>query len=425
MSQQYDDDESSMGQNAANGKRSRSRSPRPTRWERDEKPAKAAGNCFNCGEAGHMARKCPEPKRGTGGALLKILVPDVAGGGIIGKKGANMQEMEQQSGGGKMKISSSGMFYPGTDRERILLLTGTVDQITVMNTLVMEKLEHERSVHKDRSQTVRMIIPDGTAGLVIGKGGADIKALKASSKALIIVNSSNENAVKGERTITVSGELECVHTACKHIIEKVSCDDMNLRNDGLSYDNVDVRRGDGRLNDGGRGGDRDRDDRGRREHGAGNLDDILGSSNPLQAMLGQYQQQNSMQRSSFSNERSMPPMQPPQQQPSLASSLPSSSSLGGLDLTKVGGEAMKSMKQMATINIEVPEAVASAILSSGSNVLGEFRKFSGAEIDLSARSDYTSRGSGRMLTIFGSLHQVQIAYVLVSQKIDKAASGGY
>jgi len=380
-----------------------------------------------------MARKCPEPKRGTGGALLKILVPDVAGGGIIGKKGANMQEMEQQSGGGKMKISSSGMFYPGTDRERILLLTGTVEQIIEMNKLVMEKLDHERGVNKDRSQTVRMIIPDGTAGLVIGKAGADIKALKASSKAVIIVNSSKENAVKGERLITVSGEIECVHVACKDIIEKVSCDDMNLRNDGLNYENVDVRRGEGRFDDGGRGGDRDRDERGRREHGAGNIDDILGTSNPLQAMLGQqssvlggYQQQNTMQRSSFSNERSMPPMQPPlQQQPSMSSSIPSSSCLGGLDLTKVGGEAMKSMKQMATINIEVPEAVASAILSSGSNALGEFRKFSGAEIDLSARSDYTSRGSGRMLTIFGNLHQVQIAYVLVSQKIDQAASGGF
>lgn len=396
----------------------------------------AAGNCFNCGESGHMARMCPEPKRGSGGALLKILVPDVAGGGIIGKKGANMQEMEQQSGGGKMKISSSGMYYPGTDRERILLLTGTVEQITVMNTLVMEKLEHERSVHKDRSQTVKMIIPDGTAGLVIGKGGADIKALKASSKATIIVNSTNENAVKGERLVTVTGELDCVHTACKDIIEKVSRDDMNLRNDGLVYDNADVRRGDGRCDDGGRGGDRN--ERGRREHGAGNLDDILGSSNPLQAMLGQHnsgfgalggyqQQQNSMKRSSFSSERSMPSMQPPPppQQSSMSSSLLPSSSLGGLDLTKVGGDAMKSMKQMATINIEVPEAIASAILSSGSNVLGEFRKFSGAEIDLSARSDYTSRGSGRMLTIFGTLHQVQIAYVLVSQKIDKAASGGY
>jgi len=344
----------------------------------DEKPPRARSRSPVRGRRG-----------GNGGepeAVLKILVPDVAGGALIGRKGAGFEEMKEKSGGGKFKISPSGQFYPGSNQERILLLMGTVEQVIELNILIMGKLDHERGINTERANTVKMIVPSQTAGVVIGKGGADIKDLMQSSGAKIIVNSSEKNSVKGERTITVIGDVNAVQTACATIIPRVSVEPRNLKeNQSLHYDD----RSSGM--DGGRRESRD---------GPGaNLNDILAPPPNLQALLNQ----------------APAPMAPPPAPVAVTGN-----GFGGLDLTKIGGDVMRSIKKTVTVNIEVPERIASIILNSRENLLGECRQVSGAEIDFS-RNDFNSRNSGRLLTIYGSLDQAQKAYEVVGQKINQVA----
>lgn len=58
----------------------------------------------------------------SNGINLKILVPSVASGAIIGKGGETIAEVQKQTGT-RIKMSKSSDFYPGTS-ERVGLIHG-------------------------------------------------------------------------------------------------------------------------------------------------------------------------------------------------------------------------------------------------------------------------------------------------------------
>jgi len=144
----------------------------------------------------------------------------------------------------------------------------------------------------------------------------------------------------------------------------------------------------------------------------------------MQAMIARQQREMAAQMAKVENaaaaaQRAPPPHAEHTPFPSKRPPAPQEhNGFGGLDLETVCPQLMKGMKKTATINIEVPESLASVILMS-SNILAEWRQFSGAEIDLTPPRE----GNIRMLTMFGSLSQVQIAYVAISQKMFQLAAG--
>ena len=83
---------------------------------------------------------------------LKILVPAVASGAIIGKGGETIAEV-QKSTGTRIKMSKANDFYPGTT-ERVGLIQGTNEAVLRVMDFIAQKMVEK---------------PDPTAKPAIGK----------------------------------------------------------------------------------------------------------------------------------------------------------------------------------------------------------------------------------------------------------------
>lgn len=133
-------------------------------------------------------------------------------GSIIGKKGDNIKKYREDSGA-KINISD------GSCPERIVTITGTIDNIHKAFTMICSKFEEDLqntpTVPKP-PVTLRLVVPASQCGSLIGKGGIKIKEIRESTGASIQV-ASEMLPNSTERAVTVSGTAEAV-TACIRVV---------------------------------------------------------------------------------------------------------------------------------------------------------------------------------------------------------------
>ena len=319
-----------------------------------------------------------------------MLVPNDAAGAIIGKGGANLGDLKNRYGA-TIRISHNRELYPGTD-ERIVALTGEVDHIIDLHNYVIDKVADARGADgtKDerRGNMVKMILPNITAGLIIGKGGATIKSLKEESSAYIDLTGRDESPVHGERILTIKGNTEQRIEAARLVINKVASDPDNMSNTSLKYSHRGGRGAEHHTRDSRDA--RDMRDERRKDGGMGNTSTSF-SANPALAMGGGA--------TNLSNLAEVA-----QQLVGLAQGHNQNSSQGSIE----------GIKTTVQIHMEIPEVLVVPIVGLNGNTLREFIQFSGAKIDFT-RSEIGM--SHKLLTIHGDLNQTQIAYHLVNQKI--------
>ncbi|XP_052213350.1 poly(rC)-binding protein 3-like isoform X11 [Dreissena polymorpha] len=139
-------------------------------------------------------------------------------GSIIGKKGDNIKKYREDSGA-KINISD------GSCPERIVTITGTVENIQKAFTMICSKFEEQPSLFQDLNNTptvpkppvtLRLVVPASQCGSLIGKGGIKIKEIRESTGASIQV-ASEMLPNSTERAVTVSGTAEAV-TACIQVV---------------------------------------------------------------------------------------------------------------------------------------------------------------------------------------------------------------
>ncbi|KAG5456664.1 MAG: hypothetical protein BJ554DRAFT_3531 [Olpidium bornovanus] len=106
---------------------------------------------------------------------------------------------------------------PGA-QERILTVIGPVDAVAKAFALVARKILEETSTANSEvtSTSVRLLVPHGRMGSIIGKGGAKIKEIQEQSGARILA-SENMLPESTERTVTVSGVPDAIHIATYHV----------------------------------------------------------------------------------------------------------------------------------------------------------------------------------------------------------------
>lgn len=369
----------------------------PARREEDDgSPAKKRRYDDRDGGRGH--RRGGE--RGETRPLVKILVPNYAAGAIIGKRGQTMRDMEEKFSC-KIKISPSGKVYPGIG-ERVVVLVGEVSQILELNTEIMEKVQSDAKHAGDnnRSNVVKMIVPNLTAGLIIGKGGETIKKIQQDTSAKVIVNSPQDCPVRNERIVAISGTREQRIDACREVMTRIAPDAQNIKlNSNVNYED------DG--NDGGRRDGRDGYDN-RNGGGGGGLPDGFGNPGALNSILG----------------GPSPGLLAglAQQQPSSFGSLGG----GGLDqLRGLGGGIpdiprvthRSAVKKTAQLNIDVPAVVFKYMSKRGN--FDDIKNFSGANI----HCQYDARAGSnadQLIQIFGEPKAVEMAHSLVDQRIEAA-----
>ncbi|XP_027033904.1 RNA-binding protein Nova-1 isoform X1 [Tachysurus fulvidraco] len=200
-------------------------------------------------EAGSTKRTNIEEE---GEYFLKVLIPSYAAGSIIGKGGQTIVQLQKETGA-TIKLSKSKDFYPGTT-ERVCLIQGTVEALNGVHNFIAEKvrempqssqksepvsiLQPQTTVNPDRVKQAKLIVPNSTAGLIIGKGGATVKSVMEQSGAWVQLSQKPEGINLQERVVTVSGEPEQNRKAVEIIVQKIQEDPQSSSCLNISYSNV-------------------------------------------------------------------------------------------------------------------------------------------------------------------------------------------
>ncbi|XP_055617935.1 RNA-binding protein Pasilla isoform X2 [Toxorhynchites rutilus septentrionalis] len=161
---------------------------------------------------------------------FKTLVPSVAAGAIIGKGGETIASL-QKDAGARVKMSKAHDFYPGTS-ERVCLISGTVEGILTVLDFIIDKIREKPDMTKalteadakqaaERDKQVKILVPNSTAGMIIGKAGAYIKQIKEESGSYVQISQKPKELTLQERCITIIGEKENNKIACKMILAKI------------------------------------------------------------------------------------------------------------------------------------------------------------------------------------------------------------
>ncbi|KAG2457848.1 NOVA1 protein, partial [Polypterus senegalus] len=174
-------------------------------------------------------------------------------------------------------LSSASSTVAGTT-ERVCLIQGTVEALNAVHGFIAEKirempqnvakaepvsiLQPQTTVNPDRikqtlpssptttksspsdpmttsrANQVKIIVPNSTAGLIIGKGGATVKAIMEQSGAWVQLSQKPDGINLQERVVTVSGEPEQNRKAVELIIQKIQEDPQSGSCLNISYANV-------------------------------------------------------------------------------------------------------------------------------------------------------------------------------------------
>ncbi|XP_034494887.1 RNA-binding protein Nova-1 [Ailuropoda melanoleuca] len=303
--------------------------------------------------------------------FLKVLIPSYAAGSIIGKGGQTIVQLQKETGA-TIKLSKSKDFYPGTT-ERVCLVQGTAEALNAVHSFIAEKvreipqamtkpevvniLQPQTTMNPDRAKQAKLIVPNSTAGLIIGKGGATVKAVMEQSGAWVQLSQKPEGINLQERVVTVSGEPEQVHKAVSAIVQKVQEDPQSSSCLNISYANV-----------------------------AG----PVANSNPTGS----------------------PYASPADVLPAAAAAAAAGAAGGFLTAEKLAAESAKEL-----VEIAVPENLVGAILGKGGKTLVEYQELTGARIQISKKGEFLPGTRNRRVTITGSPAATQAAQYLISQRV--------
>nr|VZI36114.1 unnamed protein product [Spirometra erinaceieuropaei] len=188
-----------------------------------------------------LSRDFAPKKQSKNNAHLKILVPSIAAGAIIGKGGEAITQI-QNSTGAKVKMSKANDFYPGTN-ERVCLIIGSTDAILQVYTYISEKifekpealprLGSDGRIPYERHKQVKILVPNSTAGMIIGKGGSFIKEIKDQTGAFIQVSQKSKEMSLAERC-----ELSQTRETMRLLLMKIAEDPQSSSCPNISYMDV-------------------------------------------------------------------------------------------------------------------------------------------------------------------------------------------
>lgn len=322
---------------------------------------------------------------------IKMLLSNSQTGSLIGTGGSAIKSLMAQTGA-KILVSGNTEHYPGTS-DRVVLISGQRDAVVLAETLIWEMIaqlssaEDERQVQWDpelafnslgENNTVdvscKVTIPASAGGLILGRGGANIRAIAEESGAKLSMTSKDQAIFTQERVLTISGRASsCVKCTELVVIKLDENDDVAaFVNRGTTY--AAPMSAYGALNMGlaspygvfggavGAGG---RTSRGSR--GGGHSHDA-GQSQLLNSLVG-----------------------------SAASSTPSAAE--------------------TTITLAVPNDLIGNILGRQGATIREIISLSGAKVLVSGRDEFVEGTTNRLVTISGSPSCAQTAHMFITQRL--------
>ncbi|MEE6489918.1 hypothetical protein FKM82_015726 [Ascaphus truei] len=369
-----------------------------------------------------------------GELFLKVLIPSYAAGSIIGKGGQTIVQLQRETGA-TIKLSKSKDFYPGTT-ERVCLVQGSAEALLTVHSFIAEKVREipqgavknegigiispQTTMNPERAKQAKLIVPNTTAGLIIGKGGATVRGIMEESGAWVQLSQKPAGPNLQERVVTVSGEAGQVQRALRRILHKARDDPpQNSAHLNISYINtagpVANSNPTGSPYAGGApepaltpfpsampapamtGGDllaisSALNTLASYGYNTGlGFNTLVGSVNPAVSLLASYAGEGMAGMAGMGG-----PL-----------------GLGGILVDKLaesGGG--KEMLEMA-----VPETLVGAILGKGGKTLVEYQELTGARIQISKKGEFVPGTRSRRVTITGPPGATQAAQYLIGQRV--------
>ncbi|XLR30278.1 hypothetical protein HN51_050149, partial [Arachis hypogaea] len=142
---------------------------------------------------------------------VRFLVSNSAAGSVIGKGGSTITDFQSQSGA-RIQLSHNHEFFPGTT-DRIIMVSGGINEILRAVELILSKLlselQSEDENDAEPKTKVRLIVPNGSCGGIIGKGGATIRSFIEEAQAGIKISPQDNNYYGlNDRLVTLTGTLD-------------------------------------------------------------------------------------------------------------------------------------------------------------------------------------------------------------------------
>lgn len=133
--------------------------------------------------------------------------------------------------------------------ERVCLISGTAEGIMTVLDFIMDKIREKPDLTKplteadakqqqERDKQVKILVPNSTAGMIIGKAGAYIKQIKEESGSYVQISQKPKDLTLQERCITIIGEKENNKKASRMILAKILEDPSSGTCLNVSYADV-------------------------------------------------------------------------------------------------------------------------------------------------------------------------------------------
>ncbi|GAA27863.2 RNA-binding protein Nova [Clonorchis sinensis] len=177
---------------------------------------------------------------------LKVLIPSIAAGAVIGKYGEAIGKIQKDTNT-KVKISKQDEFYPGTT-ERVCLIVGSMEGVMSVHNYIMDRILEkpdpnphatcEGRLNVERHKQVKILVPNSTAGMVIGKGGSYIQEIKEKTGAYVQISQKSREFNLLERCIIIAGDLDQTRAAVQLILAVIAADPQSASCPNLSYHDV-------------------------------------------------------------------------------------------------------------------------------------------------------------------------------------------
>eukprot|EP00931_Biecheleriopsis_adriatica_P043491 TRINITY_DN2486_c0_g1_i1.p1 TRINITY_DN2486_c0_g1~~TRINITY_DN2486_c0_g1_i1.p1 ORF type:complete len:587 (-),score=137.85 TRINITY_DN2486_c0_g1_i1:47-1807(-) len=142
-------------------------------------------------------------------APTKLLVPGRAAGAIIGKQGATLKQIRESTGVGLQMLSAAEA--PQWQGERVVVIKGS---LAGRHDAVAKVLQ--LSFKEDEEATFKMLVESSKAGGIIGKQGANLKAIRERCSAQVQMGREDYG---GERMVTSKGQLSSILSAAAMLLD--------------------------------------------------------------------------------------------------------------------------------------------------------------------------------------------------------------
>ncbi|XP_073417353.1 RNA-binding protein Nova-2-like [Dendrobates tinctorius] len=364
--------------------------------------------------------------------FLKVLIPSYAAGSIIGKGGQTIVQLQRETGA-TIKLSKSKDFYPGTT-ERVCLVQGTAEALMSVHNFIAEKVREvpqgatksdlgvlipaHNNISAERAKQAKLIVPNTTAGLIIGKGGSTVRSIMEESGAWVQLSQKPAGPNLQERVVTVSGEPNQVQRAIRNIIHKAREDPPQ----GTAHLNISYINSQGPVANSNPTGS---------PYAGGSAEPTIApfptappappaiSGGDLLAISTAL---NTLASYGYSTGLGFNPLVGGVH-PAAVSLLTSYTGEatpalglggGGILMDKLAAESVAGKE---TLEMAVPETLVGAILGKGGKTLVEYQELTGARIQISKKGEFVPGTRSRKVTITGPPGATQAAQYLIGQRV--------